>query len=218
MSTAPCELSVQSRLTSEVTNQWTHAVGWGLSMIGGLVLMQTVIASEDSWKIAGCGAYVFALIGVYASSTLSHSMTGPIWRNRWRMLDQIFIFLLVVGSYSAYATSFARDGWLGVMLVAMWVIALAGIVARMLSGQESLPVVWYLPLGWMSLFGIGRMLSESGLTCVLMAFCGGLAYMSGTWFLANDHRHPLYHAVWHCFAMLGSAIHFFVIYHFVAMA
>ena len=203
-------------ISGESANQWTHAFGWGLSLIGASILLPTVFANGDGWRILGCTVYVIALVGVYAASTLSHGITDQLWRNRFRMLDQICIFLLVVGTYTAYATTFARDGWLGVMLGLMWVIALVGCMARVRSGDESVSFVWYVALGWIPVLALGRMLDATGTSGVALAIGGGLAYTGGTWFLVNDHKHPHFHAVWHCFTMVGSLLHFIYVYEYVA--
>lgn len=203
--------------SSETANSWTHACGWALSLIGAVVLMRSVFETGDFWRILGCSIYAAALVGVYAASTLSHGITELRWRNRFRMLDQVCIFLLVVGTYTAYAAPYARDGWPGLMLVVMWVIALAGVVTRVRSGNESVSFAWYVALGWIPILSLGRMLDVTGTIGVLLAVAGGLAYTIGTWFLVNDHRHPHFHAVWHCFTILGSLLHFVYVYEFVAL-
>lgn len=203
-------------IPSETANQWTHAVGWALSMIGGALLIQAVVDCGDAWRAGGCLVYAAALVGVYAASTLSHAVTDELWRNRFRMLDQVCIFLLVVGTYTAYAMTHARDGWLGSLLALMWVIALSGIVARIRSGDESVSFTWYVALGWIPILALGRILDTTGLAGTSLAIGGGLAYTVGTWFLVNDHRHPHYHAVWHCFTILGSLMHYVYVYEYVA--
>jgi hemolysin III len=205
-------------ISSETANQWTHAVGGGLSLIGAAFLLLAVGNSGDVWRILGCAIYVAALTGVYVCSTLSHAITEPQWRNRFRMLDQVCIFLLVVGTYTPFAMAYARDGWLGAMLVVMWMIALAGIAARVRAGEQSVSCLWYLPLGWMPLLAVGRILESTGIDGVALALGGGLAYTVGTWFLVNDDKHPHYHAVWHCFTVLGSLLHFCYVYQYVAVA
>jgi hemolysin III len=208
----------QATISSESANQWTHALGWGLSLIGGALLVRAVADCDDAWRAWGCGVYAGALVGVYAASTLSHAVTHQLWRSRFRMLDQICIFLLVVGTYTAYAATYARDGWLGSMLAVMWVIALLGIFARIRSGDESVSFTWYVALGWIPILALGRILDTTGLAGTALALGGGVVYTAGTWFLVNDHKHPHFHAVWHCFTMLGSLIHFVYVYQYVAMA
>jgi hemolysin III len=203
-------------ISSESANQWTHALGWGLSLIGATLLVRAVTDCDDTWRTCGCLVYAASLVGVYAASTLSHAVTDQLWRNRFRMLDQICIFLLVVGTYTAYATTYARDGWLGGMLAVMWVIALLGIVARIRSGDESVSFAWYVALGWIPVLALGHILDTTGLAGTALAIGGGLVYTTGTWFLVNDHKHPHFHAVWHCFTMLGSLMHFVYVYQYVA--
>ena len=205
-------------ISAEAANKWTHAVGCFLSLLGASFLLRSAIATADGWRFWGCAIYAAALIGVYAASTLSHGVMHPLWRNRFRMLDQVCIFLLVVGSYTPFAAAYARDGWYGWMLLVMWTIALLGVIARIRSGDESVSIVWFLALGWIPILAVGRMLEVTGLSGTFLAISGGFAYTVGTWFLANDDKHPMYHAVWHCFTIIGSGLHFAYVYEYVASA
>jgi hemolysin III len=203
-------------VSSETANQWTHAFGCALSLVGGTLLIRAVADCGDAWRTCGCLVYAASLVGVYAASTLSHSFVDGLWRDRFRMLDQICIFLLVVGTYTAYATTYARDGLLGSLLGVMWGIALLGIIARIRSGAESVSFSWYVALGWIPILGLGRIVDTTGIPGTSLALGGGLAYTVGTWFLVNDHRHPHFHAVWHCFTILGSLMHYIYVYEYVA--
>ena len=212
------EVTQDLSVSGEAANKWTHAIGWALSLLGAAFLLRAAVAAGDGWRFWGCAVYAAALVGVYAASTLSHGVVHPLWRNRFRMLDQVCIFLLVVGSYTPFAAVHARDGWYGGMLLVMWLIALAGVVARIRSGDESVSFTWYLVLGWIPILALGRMIEVTGVSGTSLAISGGLAYTAGTWFLANDDRHPLYHAVWHCFTIAGSGLHFAYLYEYVAAA
>ena len=55
------------------------------------------------------------------------------------------------------------------------------------------------------------------LPLVLMwILAAAVCYLVGILFLVNDHRHRLFHPVWHVLVMMGSACHYVTILHYVA--
>src|SRR5688500_11371782 len=103
--------SVLRPTADEMLNTITHGAGFLLSIVGATVMLRCVLSQGDPWRSAGCGIYAAALVGLYACSTLSHSASQPHLKRRFRMLDQAFIYLLIVGTYTPFALTFLRSGW-----------------------------------------------------------------------------------------------------------
>jgi hemolysin III len=51
-----------------------------------------------------------------------------------------------------------------------------------------------------------------------LCVAGGLAYTLGSVLLINDHRAPYLHVGWHMLVILGSALHFLVVWQSVTLA
>ena len=117
--------------TEEVANQWTHGAGFVLSLPAGWWLVRATLDKHNDWLTLGCAIYAVTLSLLYAASTLSHSVHRGIWRHRFRTLDQVCIFLLIAGNYTPFGMTYFRDGWGGVLLIGMWALATAGIVAKL---------------------------------------------------------------------------------------
>ncbi len=201
----------------ETLNQWTHGFGCVLSLAGSLVMLRLVGMHWDVWRAVGCVIYLASLVGVYGASTLSHSFApGDPRRTRFRMLDQVCIFLHIVGAFTPFALMHLEAGTCAVLLAIMWSIALIGCFARTRTGDQSLPTVWFVGLGWMPFLALPRAWEISGLAGVLLIVLGGGMYLGGTWFLANDHRRPYYHATWHLMVITGSALHYCYLLQYVA--
>lgn len=202
----------------ELLNTITHAVGLLLSILGSAVMIRYVLSQGDVWRCAGCGIYVAALMGVYASSTLSHSASHPNLKRRFRMLDQAFIYLLIVGTYTPFALAYLRSGWWLLFLALLWAIALFGFLSKILIAHrvEAVAVWIYLALGWLPIIAAVPLLGLVPVIPLWWMLFGGLCYSVGTIFLLNDHRIPQFHAVWHVFVIAGSMFHFFAILHSVA--
>lgn len=202
----------------EMANRLTHACGFVLSLVGAAVMLTTAAGTADAYRIVGCGVYVLSLVAVYAASTLSHSFDDPRTRDFYRLLDQVCIFLLVVGTYTPFGLVHLRHGAWWLLLAAMWLCAVLGIVVRMRRGSQAVAIPFYVLLGWMPVVGLWRILEVAPLSGLGLVLAGGLAYSGGTWFLANDHRRPYFHAVWHVCTIVGSACHYVFLLKYVAAA
>jgi hemolysin III len=194
----------------ELVNAITHGIGLVFAVVGALVMLAGVSARANSALATGCVAYLFTLVAVYAMSTLSHSATSPKWRTLFRQLDQAFIYLLIVGTYTPYSVAYLRGGFWWAMLAVMWCVALAGFASKAFFAHriDGGSILSYLVLGWMSIIALPAIwhLAPSGEFALIIA--GGVCYTIGTFFLLNDERVRHFHAAWHLWVIAGSACHF----------
>jgi hemolysin III len=197
--------------TNEVVNAVTHAFGLLLSIVGAIVLMASARSHGDAYLVAACAVFSFALIAVYAASTLSHLPFGPPGLMDWfRRLDQGFIYLLIVGTPMPLAVVYLRTGWWFLFFAVMWTVALCGFFSKILFSHRLYGVaLWiYVLLGWMPIVTVPWLVGVVPVAVLGWMLVGGLCYTCGTLFLANDTRHPFYHGVWHLFVIAGSTCHF----------
>ena len=207
-------LSDWSTDPEEVANTITHGLGFLLSVPGAIAMAIWVLREGDAWRVLGCMIYAPSLVTVYAMSTLSHVCSAPKLKRFFEMLDQGFIYLLIVATYTPFSLAFLRTGPWWLFLAVMWSIAMFGFLSKILMAHRVDGVaIWiYVVLGWMpvmtasSLVGLG--FPAAGLWWMLI---GGLCYTVGTVFLIFDNHVRHFHALWHLFVIAGSACHFFVI-------
>ncbi|MFQ5731411.1 MAG: hemolysin III family protein [Planctomycetaceae bacterium] len=199
--------------TDEKANQITHAFGFALSVVGSLVMMP--VAFGEALRFVACGLYCVTLMAVDAASTLSHSFGEGRLRDRYRTLDQVCIFFLIVGTFTPVALEHLRGVMCWGLLGLMWLIAVVGSVRRFTRGDRSM---WtYLMLGWMPIVAVAPIAASAGTNGAMIVVGGGLLYSTGAVFLAKDGRRPYFHAIWHMFVIAGSACHYLFVYQFVAM-
>ena len=210
------DLSPSVSPSSETANQMTHALGLGLSLLGASVLISTAMTTGDPYRITGCTVYAFTLVALYAASTLSHSFADERRRTFFRMLDQVCIFLLVVGTYTPFGLVHGRDGAWSLVLIGMWLYALVGIGVRVRRPNETLRPLFFVLMGSLPVPFLFRAYEVSQTAGLAMICAGGMAYCGGLWFLVNDHKHPYYHAVWHLCTITGSALHFLWVLNYIA--
>ncbi len=202
----------------EFANTLTHALGFLLSLVGTTTLMLSVVRVGDNWRVAGCGIYAFCLVAVYAMSTLSHFCQREKQRSFFRRLDQGFIYLLIVGTYTPFSMAFLRTPVWWSFLAVLWTIALLGFISKVLLGHRVNRVsIWiYVLLGWMPIVSTPYLLPPIGVYGLVWMLVGGLCYTLGTFFLIFDYRYRHFHAMWHLSVILGSLSHFLVILFYVA--
>ncbi len=200
----------------ERANQWTHALGLLFSLIAGGFMLASVWASGDSSRLYGCTVYVVAMVALYAASTLSHSFEEGPYREFYRMLDQICIFVFIAACFTPFALAHLQTPFGYCVLFAMWAIALTGVVIRLRSPSQTFPIALFIPLGWLPVLVIPRFFEVGQWSGLMLVLAGALAYTGGFWFLANDHKRAWYHPVWHLSTIAGTAFHYVFLLEFVA--
>lgn len=204
------------RLAEETANQWTHGFGCVLSVIGAVVMLGAASAG-NTMQLVGCAVYATSLVALYAASTLSHSFADPRRREFFRMLDQVCIFLLAVGSFTPFALLHLTGGAWWTLLVAMWVLALVGMFFRVRDMAKTIAIGFFLPVSWIPALAIARIAEVGQSGGLILVLAGALFYTIGLVFLINDTRVRYFHALWHLFTIAGSACHYFFLLHAVAL-
>lgn len=203
-------------ISTETANQWTHATGFVAGVVAAAILMSRVWETGDVLAIIGCTIYAATLVALYAASTLSHSFETPRHREFFRMLDQVCIFLFVVGNFTPFVLVHIRNGWGWGLLAFMWGFSLLGCFLRVRSREHTISPWFFMPLGWLPILTLGSIYAAGSWLGLGIVLAGGMAYTGGVWFLMNDHKHPYFHAVWHVATMTGTGLHFLFTLWYVA--
>ena len=203
-------------LGEEIANSVTHGVGIVLGIAGLGVLTAFASLRGDAWHIVGCSIFGAALILLYTTSTLYHSIPHPRAKAVMRTLDHSAIFILIAGTYTPFLLVNLRGPWGWSLFGIIWGLALIGIALRVARGRRStlLSVGLYVGMGWAVVVAIEPMLDGVAPGGLLLLLLGGLAYTLGVVFYVWK-RLPYHHAIWHGFVLAGSILHFFAILFYV---
>src|SRR3954462_14426942 len=163
----------------EPFNGASHLIGLLLACAGTGLLLRS---ADGPWERAAFTIYGGTLILLYGISFLYHSLPvagRPL--KALRTLDHIAIYFLIAGTYTPVAliTLHSPLGW--ALLVAVWLIALAGIPFNVfyLDAPVRLSTGTYLAMGYLALAAIiplSRAVSVGGLFWLV---AGGAAYTLG---------------------------------------
>ena len=154
--------------------------------------------------------FVISIFLMFLASTLYHSM-DPSSRHKevFHILDHIFIYVAIAGSYTPIALS-VIGGWQGVVIaVVQWAMVLFGMFYKSLS-RRSIPAVSltiYLVMGWTILFFLPLFIRRASVPLLWLIAAGGVLYTVGAWFYARK-GFRYHHLVWHLLINLAVACHF----------
>jgi hemolysin III len=185
-----------------------------LACAGGLLL-----------GVSGAHARLAALIyggavsALFGTSALYHRVTWrPRARQRMRRLDHAMIFVLIAGTYTPVALV-ALSGTLSrVILVVLWVGAIAGLIFRLawMTAPKWLFAAIYTALGLVPVAIIGELPAAVGWLGLAGLAAGGLLYALGALIYAAGRPNPRpgvfgYHEVFHALVIAAAAMHYAVI-------
>jgi hemolysin III len=206
------EASDARRLAEELANSLTHGLGLALSVAGFVALLVLAAGHGTALQIAACAIYGTTLVALYAASTLYHGCREPRRKQILRVVDHCAIFLLIAGTYTPLTLLALPPRWGWALFATVWMLALAGIVYKILflGRYPRIGLAMYLLMGWLAIFAIRPILTYLPTPAVLLLFGGGLFYTAGVWFYVRDHK-PYRHAIWHLFVLGGSVCHYFAI-------
>lgn len=193
----------------EVGNAVSHGVGFGLA-VAALVLL-CVTAADAGGGLKTCAAVMMGvtLVLEYLFSTLYHAIQPPRAKAVLRILDHSAIYLLIAGCYAPFTLVTLHDeGGVG-LCVAVWVVALAGILVECFARQRQpkwVSAAIYLAMGWCIAFKLPALLALLPAGGVALLLAGGLSYSAGCVFYVLK-RIPFSHMVFHFFVLGGSVCH-----------
>ncbi len=207
--------------TAEIANSITHGLGLLLSMAATAVLMYAA-RHGDFWQQMACGSLcghddfgVCYVDAVAPDSTAAAAITFSACWIRAAFTCSLWARL------RRLPPAYLREGNWWILLAAMWAIALAGFLSKVVfvhridGGIGGCSCAVGLDAdAWAG----GRCWTYVPAQVVWWVLAGGACYTVGTLFLMSDHRHRYLHAVWHLFVIAGSACHFWAILHYTMPA
>ncbi len=205
----------------ERLNYSTHAIGSILSIMGFYYLLQAAQSKSNNllfWSIAVYGACI--TFG-FVASTVYHFTEHVVYKNRFRLMDHIAVYLVILGTYTPFALV-AMPFKLGVtVLVIVWTLSIMAICFKVqlwrkgiMQEYAKLDTLIYTILGVIALGWLPSFIEYLSLDCVIWVCAGGLIYMIGSVFYLWK-SFPYNHVIWHIMVILGASVHYYTILTFV---
>ena len=190
---------------------WIHAGMFPLAIVAGVILIS--LADGAVAKTASAIFTVTSLL-LFGNSALYHRFD---WKPKAKMLlkriDHANIFLLIAGTYTPLAL-LALPPSKGVLLLSLvWIVALLGILFRVLwiGAPRWSYVALYLGLGFVAVMYVGDLFAADPAMMALV-FIGGLFYTVGALIYGFKRPNPFpgrfgFHEIFHACTAVAFGCH-----------
>lgn len=207
---------VKLSLEEEIGNAVTHGVMALISLI--LIPITAIYTYSIGGLTFGLGVSVFTIciFMMFLISTLYHSMAFDTTQKYvFRILDHIFIYFAIAGSYTPIALSLI-GGWQAVViLIIQWGCVIFGILYKAVAKKEypKLTLSLYLIMGWVAILFMPTIIRNSNFIFVALIALGGVLYSVGAYFYTRKKKYA--HVLWHMFINAASISHYIAIVFFI---
>ncbi len=219
MITKNVELIVYSKRV-EIWNFITHAFGALLSLI---VFVPGIIKSYGSSGARGAVSaviYGLSLLAVYTVSAVYHVLPQGEAKRTARLVDHSTVPLLIAGTatpcalITLYNISLARC--LLVFILA-WLCFLFGAILKifMFGKFKATCIAVYIISGAVMLCSAVPVIDSLNRHAFMLLIVGCAAYLLGGLLCSLGRKRPWLHPVFHVFVLIGSAVHYYVIFNYV---
>lgn len=182
----------------------------------GASLMLISISSNYKLELI---VYSLCAMVMFGISSLYHRIYWSLKvRALWKKLDHAGIYLMIAGTFTPVATAGLSDASAKNLLIAVWLVALVGIIQSLIFVRfpKWVSSLIYLAAGYMILPYFSELKNNIGNVNITLVILGGLFYSIGAvvYGLKRPHFNPKffgYHEFFHIFVNLGATFHFMAI-------
>jgi hemolysin III len=208
-------ISLRNYKNEEFWNVLTHFSGVVMSLIAipFLFYFDNEITVLSTLSII---LFSFGLLAVYSTSTLYHLTLNSELKKRFRVLDHISIYYLILGSYAPVCLITLYD-YSGIgIFIAVLILSIIGTIKKLFfTGKyEFMSLLLYLAMGWLIIFDINSLFRLIDSNAKLLLILGGVSYSFGVIFYAFNNI-KYFHSIWHLFVLTGSVLHYFMILFYI---
>ena len=175
-------------------------------------------------SIIGCIIFVLSMILLYTASGVYHTMMLPEKdRMLYKKIDHLMIFVLIAGSYTPICLTILYGHGGLILLTCVWILAIAGMIFKLfwVTCPKWVSSVIYIAMRWLVAFAFRPLLRYTPTAGFILLLAGGIVYTVGGVIYALklmpfNGRHPYFgsHEIFHVLIMVGSILHFIMIYRY----
>lgn len=202
----------------------THFIAMIMAMGSAIPLLIKASSLGTIYTIA-MFIFISSMILLYGASATYHSINvAPEIIKIFRKIDHMMIFIMIAGSYTPVCL-LVLDKTTGYrMLLAVWGVALGGILIKALwiTCPKWFSSVLYIGMGWICISALKPIIENLSMQAFFWLLAGGLLYTAGGVIYALklkifNAKHVYFgsHEIFHLFIMAGSFCHFIFMYQYV---
>jgi len=172
------------------------------------VVQQAIIVFDSSLITVTVLGFIIGALVMFGTSSMYHFSIDEILKKKWRRADHIGIYIMIAGSYSPFMTIYFWQSEGKIVLIGMWMMALAGAIFKWFAtGRFNLISTGLYVLMGLSILWVSEAffpLLPSSVKYFLLQ--GGFLYLVGVFFYLFK-QWKYHHPVWHLFVMGGAFSH-----------
>lgn len=207
----------------EPLSAYSHFLGAILAIPGLILLLKRVPLGAGARYYAALSIFGASLILLYCTSGIYHVINGSKRLIAYlRRLDHMMIYILIAGTYTPVCLLVLEGSWRWGLLIAVWVLALAGIVFKLVwfSAPRWLSTASYVLMGWVAALAFYPLSMAMSLAGISRLVLGGVFYSVGAIIYATKwprlNMSPLgFHEIFHFLVLAGSITHYTMVLHFI---
>ncbi len=201
----------------DMGNCITHAVGAVLSVPA---LIMLVLKADGLRHTVSAVVFGLSLLAVYTVSAVYHGLTDEKKKLTARLIDHSTVPVLIAGTATpcALITLYEISVFHALAVLFLgWFSTLFGLFAKLFFFEKTrrITVAVYIAASLLMMCCAIPVLGKINGNAFGGIVFGNALYLTGALFCLLGRKHPALHIVFHAFAVLASAVHFFVIYKFV---
>ena len=190
-----------------------HAYAFWFAVAAAIVLIAT--APDGRARVAAV-IYGVALCGLFAASATYHRWRWhPRWKPVLRRIDHSMIFVFIAASYTPIALLVLDSTRSLIVLLSVWVGALAGVAFSLawIDAPRPMTAAAYIAVGWVIVIAAPDVVHGIGVVAALLFLAGGLLYSTGATVYALQRPDPWpkvfgFHEVFHALVVAAALAHF----------
>ncbi len=195
----------------------SHLFGFFSALLGmPVLLIKAADTGSSRGSLISLAVFMLTMILLYGASFSYHAFNISAKVNRiLKKIDHMSIFILIAGTYTPVCQIALGERSGRILLIAVWVIALAGIFFKgfFVYCPTWLSSIMYVAMGWAVLSDFGEVLQVLPTGAFLLLLIGGIFYTLGAVIYAlklSLFRNPLFgnHELFHLFVLAGSLCHY----------
>jgi hemolysin III len=191
----------------------SHALALIASVPLGLLI---VIGAPGVVPRLAVAIFALSVTTMFAASALYHRVDWSTRVDRvMRRVDHSGVYLLVAGSYTAYAVLALSGWWQNSILIVVWAGTLSAIAVKFAwrEAPRIVTVAIALSLGWVGIVSLPYALGQISSAAIGLALAGGLLYSIGGAIYAMRRPNPFprffgFHEIFHVLVIGAVACHY----------
>ncbi len=193
-----------------------HAYAFLFAVAAATVL---IVAAPSGRARLAAAIYGIGLCGLFAASATYHRWPwNPRWKPTLRRIDHSMIFVFIAASYTPVALLVLSTSVSVVVLLSVWLGALAGVAFSLawIDAPRAVTAAAYIGVGWVIVIAAPQVVDGIGVVAALLFLAGGLLYSIGATVYARQRPNPWpsvfgYHEVFHALVIAAAVVHFVAI-------